>query len=341
MNDCSTLSSLHPLLPPNPVVQQQTSSITSSGSTGCVDPFGDRYAEVFRLGGGTMTDVYRCYDNECSRWVTLKALNPITGRRAEDRERFLREPKLMELIDHPSVPKIFGRFREQQPVPYFTMELIRGRDLCQILHGLRTSDKEIVAEFPLERLIDIVIAACEGIAAAHQRRILHRDIKPENIMVDEEGRTRIIDWGVAKPLCVQITEQIRSEEWSIYDRRRRDRLTRAGHQPGTLLYMSAEQATGLTELDERADVYSLGAVLYDCLALTTYVFGESLEEITKRIMQGPQLLPSQVTRWHSVPASLEKICLKALAVDREQRFVSVQEMRDALVEARMSCWASK
>lgn len=298
-----------------------------------IDPIGDRYLNVTRIGGGAMTDVYRCFDSEEDRWVALKCLNPITGRRNEDRERFLREPLLMRSIQHAAVPKVYGQYRCEEPAPYFTMELVQGIDLCKVLHALRTKGAAFIERFPLERLVEIIAGACDGLSEAHKHGILHRDIKPENVMVDERDETRIIDWGVAK--SIYQAERLPGTEWrgGAPERRRSYRLTSPGEQPGTLLYMSPEQVIGLTQLDERSDIYSLGAVLYDCLALTTFISGDSPEEIVRKITEGPQVPPSQVTIRESVPPSLESICMKALAIDRRERFTSMNEFRDALRSA--------
>lgn len=318
------------------ITDSQTSAVfaalPTATSSSRLDQFGDRYTDLSRIGGGGICDVSRCFDTELNRWVALKCLNPITGRRNEDRERFLREPLLMELIDHKSVPRVFGRFRVQEPAPYFTMELVEGLDLCQILHGLRVDDRRTVERFSIEKLVDVIAATCDGLSAAHHRGILHRDIKPENIMVTEAGETRIIDWGIAKPTHDPDVRRIKDLSNFSYDRRRSNRLTVAGNQPGTLLYMSPEQAVGLMQLDERTDIYSLGAVLYDCLALTTFVSGDSTEQIVRRITEGPQMPPSKTTLRAGVPESLEQICMKALAMDRRDRFANMIDFRNALLE---------
>lgn len=296
-----------------------------------LDPFGDRYKDARRIGGGLMSDVYRCFDQELSQEVALKCLNPITGRRHEDRERFLREPLLMQSMDHPSIPRIHGRFREMEPAPFFTMQYIGGTDLCRILNKLRMQDAKAIADYPLPRLVGLIAKACDGFASAHDLGILHRDIKPENIMVDEHDEIHLIDWGSSKP-----TQERESTTRADYrqpenDRRRSPRLTQAGQQPGTLLYMSPEQAVGLVQLDVRSDIYSLGAVLYDCLALSTFISGDTHQEIVDRITSGPQTRPSEVTIRESIPPAIEAVCMRALAIDRRERFESMQAFREAIL----------
>jgi eukaryotic-like serine/threonine-protein kinase len=296
-----------------------------------LDPFGGRFTDVVRIGGGFISDVYRCFDNELSREVALKCLNPITGRRQEDRERFIREPLMMEMMDHPSIPHIYGRFREHEPAPFFTMECLAGTDLCRILSQLRINDPVATAAFPLKRLVGLLADACEGFSVAHDQEILHRDIKPENLMIDVDGQIHIIDWGVAKAPSGMESPNGNLYHYHEIDRRQNPRLTRAGQQPGTLLYMSPEQVVGLSQLDPRSDIYSLGAVLYDCLALDTFIQGDSFEENVNRITLGPQIPPSQRTLRPSVPSSIEAVCMRALCIDPRDRFDTMQQFREAML----------
>jgi eukaryotic-like serine/threonine-protein kinase len=296
-----------------------------------LDPFGQRFTDVVRIGGGFISDVYRCFDNELSREVALKCLNPITGRRQEDRERFTREPLMMEMMDHPSIPHIYGRFRELEPAPFFTMQYLAGTDLCRILSQLRANEPFTTAKFPLKRLVEIVADACEGLSAAHEQKILHRDIKPENLMIDADGKVHIIDWGVAKPPSNMESSSGAQYHYYEVDRRQNPRLTRAGQQPGTLLYMSPEQVVGLSQLDPRSDIYSLGVVLYDCLALDTFIQGDSFEDNVNRITLGPQIPPSQRTLRASVPPAIEHVCMRALSIDPRERFDTMQQFREAIL----------
>ncbi len=312
----------------------------NGSTTSCGPRIADRYQQLSMVGSGGQCEVFRCFDPIDDQWVALKRLKLDETDRAEDNERFLREPDAMCNIEHPVIPSVFEVVVDAWPKPYFTMELLDGVDLRRVLHGLRNEVPSTHSAFPLERLIDIVMQVGDGLQEAHEQGFLHRDVKPENIMVTAADEVKLVDWGTSK--------RFRQSEYSPVatkptkgpagiERRQRVRITREGFCPGTPLYMSPEQVTGHVagqcELDERSDVFNLGAVLYDCLALTTLIRGNNVAEVFEYTLNGPFLPPSRAGRRSELPASIEEVCMRAVAINRDQRYPSVEAFCSDLEQA--------
>jgi non-specific serine/threonine protein kinase len=191
------------------------------------------YRILEKLGEGGMGVVYKAEDSKLRRAVALKFLPPTED--AATRERFLREARAAAALNHPNICTIYEVDEEHG---FIAMECVEGVEL-----------KARIAErpLPLNDALDIAIRSAQGLEAAHQKGVTHRDIKPANIMIDSQGRVKIMDFGLA-----QVDDA--------------SRLTQTGWAAGTPAYMSPEQAMGEREVDGRSDVYSLAIVGYQMLA---------------------------------------------------------------------------
>lgn len=254
------------------------------------------------LGAGGMGSVYRARQARPQREVALKLLRSgVLGDSAL--RRFEVETRLLAHLQHPGIAKVYAAgVHEEGPLrlPYCTLELIEGgRSITTYADEQRLDVRARLALF---------LQACDALQHAHERRVIHRDVKPDNLLVDRSGQVRVIDFGIARVLEDQ--EQGRG-------------LTRTGHLLGTPAYMSPEQVEGRAdELDTRADVYSLGVVLYQllCGRLPIDVDGASLLEVSRRILEEePRRLS---TLRASLRGDLETIALKALAKDPQRRYAS-------------------
>lgn len=297
-----------------------------------------RFCDVAKIGDGGNSEIYRAFDDVRQEVVAIKRLRSERSNRQSDWDRFMNEPTLMSKIDHPVVPKTHDIFPERMFKPYFTTELIDGIDLCRVLSGLRGDVESVADAFPLTRLIEILIDCCNGLAAAHKCRIIHGDVKPENIMMTRDRGVRLVDWGSAseiqRPFQPASTPPSKRTRETAGERERR--LMTKDRVMGTPLYMSPEQVRGDADIDDRSDVYSMGAVLYDCLALTTMIRAQTVRQVFGEILRGNVVPPSQRSLRKNVSAELDHVCMKATATNRADRFRTITEFRDCLQATAMT-----
>ncbi len=191
------------------------------------------YRIIEKIGAGGMGEVYLAVDTKLNRKVALKFLPPHLCQDEDCRKRFTRESQAAAALDHPNIAAIY-EVGEYQNRPFYAMQVIEGRSLKEVIAG---------KDLSIDRIVDIAIQICEGLQAAHNKGIIHRDIKPSNILIDDHGRVRIVDFGLAS---VRGSEQ----------------LTKTGSTLGTIGYMSPEQVRG-AEIDQRSDLFSVGVLVYE------------------------------------------------------------------------------
>lgn len=251
-----------------------------------------RYKVLRKLGSGGMADVYLCEDVTLGRKVALKVLH---GRFAQDREfveRFQREAQAAAGLQHPNVVSIYDRGRYEDTY-YMVMEYLEGHTL----KGL------ISSEAPLDpvRALGLAKQILAGLRYAHRDKIIHRDVKPQNVMVDEEDRVKVADFGIARAGGSDITE--------------------AGSIMGTAQYISPEQAQGKT-VSQASDIYSVGVVLYEMLTGRVPFDGDSAVAIAlKHVNEQP---PSIRECEPDVPEEIEAVVMRALAKDPSQRYPTAE-----------------
>lgn len=276
--------------------------------------FGE-YRLLEELGLGGMGRVFRAAHVDQARNLALKVLkNKLRGHK-ELRARFQREAKIMMRLEHPVLVKVFD-VGEVDGRPYLAMELVSGESL----------EKAIVRERSLKpgEAIRIALELAECLDYVHNSGILHRDIKPQNILLDEFGQARLNDFGLAKEL---------SGASSV--------MTKTGQFLGTLGYVSPEQAKGdLEKVDERSDIYSLGATLYHMLTGIPPHF-DRLKEIEKKgdgqflaavmeVATGKPTWPHKIRPTLAAYRDLESVVMKSLEKDQSLRFQTAAELKEAL-----------
>ncbi len=268
----------------------------------------DRYAMAGELARGGLGSVWLAHDRVLDRTVALKRLlrtNPVT------RARFLREIWFTARLQHPGIVPIYDAGRASDGEPFYAMKRVGGRTLTAAIAAAGTLPARLA-------LLSHVQAAADAIAYTHDQHIIHRDLKPHNILVGDFGETIIIDWGVAKDLRSGEPDPLDSmEAMAVSD------LTSVGAIVGTPAYMPPEQARG-EALDERADVYALGATLYHTLAGTPPYTGDARDTIAALRSRGaPRALE---LRAPETPIDLLSIVAKAMAPRREDRYPSAKEL---------------
>jgi serine/threonine protein kinase/tetratricopeptide (TPR) repeat protein len=264
-----------------------------------------------KIGAGGMGEVYLAIDTELDRTVAIKILPAALAADGQRLQRFIQEAKAASALNHPHILTIYeiGVTGDSR---FIATEFIDGDTLRP----------HIGAGMKLAEVLEIAIQACGALSAAHAAGIIHRDIKPENIMVRRDGYIKVLDFGLAK-----LTEP----KGSTTDNEAPTKAmvnTGAGTVMGTANYMSPEQAKG-THVDERSDLWSLGAVLYEMVTGHVPFAGETPTETISLILQRE---PAPLVRYaHEVPDELERIAAKALTKDREERY---QTAKDMLIDLR-------
>ncbi len=262
--------------------------------------FARRYEVLEELGSGGMGKVYKVLDKEINEEIALKLLNPEIASDERTIERFRNELKYARRITHKNVCRMHDINREEETY-YITMEFVPGEDLKSIIR------KE--GQLQEKTAISLAKQMCEGLAEAHRLGVVHRDLKPRNIMVDKEGNAHIMDFGIARSIEAR-------------------GVTEAGMIIGTADYMSPEQVEG-KEADQRSDVYSLGAVLYEMVTGRVPFEGTTALSIALKHKTEIPLNPKELNK--EISEELSTVILKCLEKDREKRYQTSEEL---LVELR-------
>lgn len=316
------------------------SSLTPSGGS---ERF--RILRFHRRGGLGKVSIAR--DEELHREVAFKEIRPEMADDPRCRERFTREARITGGLEHPCIVPVYAMGRHLDGRPYYAMRFIQGESLTQALtrfhghtkgNGDRSHAKSLLgpsrqSEFRslLRRLIDV----CQAIEYSHARGIVHRDLKPDNIMLGDYGETLVLDWGLAKPLRSGKAEgQIPTSPpdgntplLSLADDS--EGLTHMGSIIGTFGWMSPEQARGqIDKLGPLSDVYSLGATLYSILTGKAAVHHENHDVMKRQTEHGD--FPSPRSLNSDVPRPLEAICLKAMALQPQDRYSRAAELESDL-----------
>jgi len=270
------------------------------------EPIGETLARRYRIlqviGRGGLGTVYKALDTRVKRPVALKVLHVTPD--GEAKQRFLKEADVLARLNHPNIVQIYDE-GEAEGLLYLAVEYIEGRSLQRIVAEGKSPGTNYA--------IEIIRQVGTALGYAHQRGVVHRDVKPSNILISNQGRVLLTDFGLA---IAPGTET----------------LTNAGTIAGTLLYMSPEQAMG-KRLDGRSDLFSLGVVLYELLTGRHPFSGVSLAQILSRIVEQEPLPPEQLNSSLSLAPSLGKTVLKALAKAPEQRFQTAEQFVSALAKA--------
>jgi eukaryotic-like serine/threonine-protein kinase len=258
------------------------------------------YRPLRLLGAGGMGRVYEAED-AAGRRVALKLISPGFAASQVAMERFRREGRLAGMISHPRCVFVLAA-DEEQGQPYIVMELMSGSTLKDLV------DRE--GPLPPAEAVVKILDVLEGLEEAHQAGVLHRDVKPGNCYLDADGRVKIGDFGLSRSLGKRV------------------QLTQVGAFVGTPLFASPEQLKG-EELDARTDVYSVAATLYFLLTGQAPFQHADAATVIARVVSEPPPSPRQIRP--EIPAALEQVVLRGLERQRERRFASLDELREALL----------
>jgi serine/threonine-protein kinase len=289
-------------------------------------PAQEKYRVETKIGKGGMGEVMLVTDQDLRRQVAMKLIRRDAAIGRDQRLHFIAEAQATSQLEHPGIPPVHDIGLTQDGRLYFTMKLVQGRTLREVLHDLVLKRREVHREYTLHKLISILERICEPLHFSHEKGVVHRDLKPENIMLGDYGEVHVMDWGLAR-IDQQSSEL--SEIGAVETARKDAGLdTQHGAVKGTLPYMSPEQFRG-EEINRRTDLYAVGCLLYEILALQPAFEPEDAELVAKK-QTGE--IPDVRTRnpRRTVPEPLAIICEKALATDPADRYATAEELADDL-----------
>ncbi|MEM1294452.1 MAG: serine/threonine-protein kinase [Verrucomicrobiota bacterium] len=252
--------------------------------------FRNRVQFLELIGKGGMGAVYRAFEPKLHRYVAVKILSAQAPRQGWDFvERFRREARALALLDHPNIVKLYD-FDEIDDLLYFTMEYVEGQDLHAIFSGSQLTTEHVESWVP---------QVCQALEYAHSRDLIHRDVKPGNIMIDQDGKVKLTDFGLVKRKAT----------------RGRIGLTQASISIGTPNYLAPEAMESGADVDNRADIYSLGVVLYQLL--------------TGKLPMGAWRSPSSLNP--ALDPRYDEIVVQAMQQEPEERFQNISQLGDAVL----------
>ncbi len=274
------------------------------------------------LGRGGMGEVFSARDDRIGRAVAIKRLR-IDQASGETRARFIREALIQGRLEHPAVVPVYELCETEDEQAFFVMKQVSGTVLADVLPKLAYGDPDTMQRYPRQLLLRAFVEVCLAVEFAHARGVIHRDLKPANIALGDYGEVYVLDWGIAR---FANESDVRSSFQDIDTASGNETL--AGAILGTPGYISPEQIRGDADIDHRADLYSLGCILFEILALQPlHPRGQAA---IASALAGIDARPSVRAPDREVPPELDGVCAAATALDREHRPASARALGDAV-----------
>ncbi|MCB1926021.1 MAG: serine/threonine protein kinase [Gammaproteobacteria bacterium] len=285
-----------------------------------------RYMFTGEIAKGGKSVILSCKDLHLSRVVAYKTLRSEFVDDEIENTRLLREARVSGMLQHPNTMPVYEVGRDRKGHYYFTMKLVHGYTLREIL--------DYRERYDLTQLVYVIEQIGHALANAHAHRVAHRDIKPENILVGPYNEVLLLDWGLAKVWskdgCTSDDDNLQTSEVSDSDMS----ITGHGKLQGTLCYMSPEQIRRDPNISFSTDIYSLGSVLYEVLTGRTPFSGDTSYEIMDKVQNQAPASPSTIAKF-KVPKILEQLCMKCLHKDAADRPASM----DVFLRVLQQDWA--
>lgn len=337
---------------------------SAQGEGGVVMPSTDpgtgfyNVGEIVAMGG--MGAIIRATDRNLERTVAMKIMLNSANASETSIVHFIAEAKITGQLEHPNIVPLHDMGVAADGTIYYTMKLIEGTTLREILQEIRAGNREMAMRYPLDRLLEIFQKVCDGMSYAHSRRVVHRDLKPDNIMVGAFGEVLILDWGIAKVLTgAPATDEsggpVQEGIGDMPEAPAGQFATMEGQVKGTPNYMAPEQAEGrISAIDERTDIYAMGGILYTILTLYPPIVGTTVQEILAKVTSGDITAPTVFNQTQTggkakakagkpepplplldlihlpdkkIPPALSAVAMKAMSLDMDQRYQDLNEFQ--------------
>jgi serine/threonine protein kinase len=311
-----------------------------------------------KIAQGGMGVVYEAFDLNLERNVAMKVLSSKIETSRASILRFVQESRVTGRLEHPNIIPLYEMGINKQGAAFYTMKLVHGITLKEILDKIAAKDADAISRFSLPRLLTIFEKVCDAVAFAHSKGIIHRDLKPQNVMVGEYGEVLLLDWGLAKHIDEEDNTELQSRKMIGSDISGSDSTqTVEGLVLGTPDFMAPEQVTRESHIDVRTDIFALGGILYNILCLrapygTSSTLDEKIDNIKlvkiphptsfnspAKLKKRKLFLQKDSNRTESttivlshcsngkVPNALSAVAMKAMAIKPEERYQSAQEIQ--------------
>jgi len=285
---------------------------------------GTRYKVGDMIGRGGNGEVVSARDEQIGRQVAIKRMRSETPTQ-DQVTRFLREARIQGRLEHPAVVPVHELWYDGESRPFFVMKQLAGTTLAQVIARLAAGDTEAIATFSRQRLLRAFADVCLAIEFAHTRGVVHRDLKPANIVLGDFGEVYVLDWGIARVVHGQDFADVDGTELEVATS---PATTMIGALLGTPGYISPEQIGGDPTIDGRTDIYALGCILFELLALQPLHVRDGNELASS--LGGVDARPSARAPLLAAPPELDAICVRATELDRAARFPTARELGEAV-----------
>ena len=292
-----------------------------------------RYAYFKTIAKGGTCIISSCKDLHLMRTICYKELRSELAADPIQQQRFIREARVTAMLQHPNTIPTYELGRNVDGHPYFTMKLVYGATLREILDSCAEAGSHNVGGHSLMKLINVLSQVGHALHYAHQHGVVHRDVKPENILIGAFDEVLLLDWGLAKVWGKGEEPKLEIHKPRIVVPKDEDvTLTAQSPLDATPAYMSPEQLVNHNDVDHRSDIYSLGTILYELLTLRRMVQGDTVSRVLDFVKRGR--IPAPAARMGGVPVSshLSEICMSCVAHEPGLRYQTMDHVIDHLEE---------
>jgi len=286
-----------------------------------------RYKLGELIGRGGSGEVLTARDEQIGRQVAIKRMRS-TAPTQDQITRFLREARIQGRLEHPAVVPVHELWYDANSQPFFVMKQLTGTTLAAVISKLSAGDPAAIAAFSRQRMLRAFADVCLAIEFAHTRGVVHRDLKPANIVLGDFGEVYVLDWGIARVIPGKRSPDLADVDTFDGEEQSSPAATVIGALLGTPGYISPEQIGGDPTIDGRTDIYALGCILFELLALQPLHVRDGNELASS--LNGADARPSARSPALAVPPELDAICVRATELERVARFATARELGEAV-----------